>query len=224
MTDKGDVSENREVSGFDRVALKAFGKLVIKQGEEESLTIESHPEIIERIITEVKDKELILDLKGGFLDKFSDFISSSLSGDQITFHLGVKELRGLSLFGAGSAIADDISTDELKLKLSGAGSIKMKGLNAEFLSVDLPGTGKIELDGHAQEQKVTISGAGGYSARKLLTKAAEVHLSGAGKGIVWATDDLDISITGLGSVDYYGSPNLKQSISGLGNVVGLGEP
>ena len=224
MSGKGYVSESRDVTGFDRVTLKEFGKLIITQGEEEALIIESHPDVIDRITTEVKDGELILGLKGGFMDKFSDFISSSLSGHQITFNLSVKELRGLSIFGAGSATADDISTNELKLKLSGAGSIKMKGLNAGVLSVDLPGTGKIEIAGQAQEQKVTISGAGGYSARKLQTKAAKVHLSGAGKGIVWATDDLDISITGLGSVDYYGEPNLKQNISGLGNVVGLGEP
>jgi nucleoid-associated protein YgaU len=224
MTAEGSIKESREVSGFDRVTLKEFGKLIITQGEEESLTIESPPEVMDRITTEVKDRELILGLKGGFLDRFSDFISSSLSGHQITFYLGVKDLRGLNIFGAGSATADDISTNQLKLKLSGAGSIKMKGLETETLLVDLPGTGKIELSGKTLEQKVTVSGAGGYIARKLESKVAEVKLTGAGKGILWATDDLDISITGLGSVDYYGDPKLKQKITGLGNVVGLGEP
>jgi hypothetical protein len=224
MTAEGYVSQERDVTGFDRVTLKEFGKLIITQGEEESLRIESHPDVMERITSEVKDGELILGLKGGFLDKFSDFLSSSLSGYQITFHLGVKQLRGLSIFGAGRAIADEISADELKLKLSGAGSINIRGLSTENLLVDLPGTGKIELAGKALAQRVTISGAGGYIARKLESKVSKVKLSGAGKGILWVTDDLDISISGLGSVDYYGSPKLKQNISGLGNVVGLGEP
>jgi hypothetical protein len=224
MTAEGYVSQDRDVTGFDRVTLKEFGKLNIIQGEEERLTIEGHPDVIERITSEVKDGELVLGLKGGFLDKFSDFLSSSLSGHQITFHLSVKQLRGLSIFGAGRAIADEISANELKLKLSGAGSIKLNTLSAESLFVDLPGTGKIELSGKATEQIVTISGAGGYIARKLESKVAKVKLSGAGKGILWVTDELDISISGLGSVDYYGSPKLKQNISGLGNVVGLGEP
>jgi hypothetical protein len=224
MSAEGYIREEREVTGFDRVNLKEFGKLIITQGESEALIIESHPDVMDKITSEVKDGELTLGLKGGFLDKFSNFISSSLSGHQITFHLSVKELRGLSIFGAGSAIADDISTDELRLKLSGAGSIKMERLDTGSLWVNLPGTGKIELTGKTDKQKVTISGAGGYIARKLESKTAEVSLSGAGKGILWTTDDLAISITGLGSVDYYGHPKLKQEITGLGNVVGLGEP
>ena len=32
------VTEERTVSGFDRVALSGFGKVIITQGEEESLT------------------------------------------------------------------------------------------------------------------------------------------------------------------------------------------
>ena len=224
MVDEGVIREQREVSGFDRVTLKEFGKLIVNQGDEENLTIESRPEVLKRITVEVKDSELILGLQGGFLDRFSDFISNSLTVHQITFHLSVRDLHGLTIFGAGSANADNITTDAIELKLSGAGSIKMKGLTTDVLSAQLPGTGKIELAGKADKQKVTITGAGGYIAQELESKDAEIHLSGAGKGIVWATDDLDISITGFGSVDYYGSPTLKQNITGLGNVVGLGEP
>ena len=41
-------TETREVSGFDRVDLAGFGDLVLTQGEEESLTIEASPDILER--------------------------------------------------------------------------------------------------------------------------------------------------------------------------------
>ena len=224
MADEEIIREPREIKDVDRVTLKEFGKLIVTQGEEETLVVEGHTDVIKRITTEVKDGELILGLKGGFLDRFSDFLSSSLSGHQITFHLRLKELHSLSIFGAGSAIADDIESNALRLKLSGAGSIKMKGLSTDSLIVNLPGTGKIELAGKASKQKVTISGAGGYIAQNLESKTAEIDLRGAGKGILWATDALDIAITGLGSVDYYGNPTLKQTITGLGNVVGLGEP
>jgi hypothetical protein len=204
--------------------LKDFGKLVIKQGDEEALTIECSPHIMKRVTVEVKEKELILGIKGGYIDRFADFLSSSLSGHQVTFNLYLKELRSLNISGAGSGSANGITTDQLVLKLGGAGSIKMEGLTARKLEVTLTGTGKIDLVGKVDNQIVSISGAGGYIARKLESKTAKVSLSGAGKGILWATDDLDISITGLGSVDYYGNPNLKQNITGLGNVVGLGKP
>jgi len=224
MANEGTITEKREVSGFDRVTLKEFGKLIITQGEQEALTIETHPDLLPRIISDVRGGELILGIKGGILDKFTDFLSSSLAGHRITFKLTVKELRSLSISGAASVSLKAIQTDSIAYRLSGAGSINSEGLSAQSVDVHLSGAGKIELSGRAREQNVVISGAGGYVARKLETKKATVALSGAGKGIVWAVDDLDVTISGLGSVDYYGEPKISQVISGLGNVVGLGEP
>jgi hypothetical protein len=224
MSSDGYVTETREVSGFDRVTLKEFGKLIIQQGKEEALSIETHYDLMPKILSDVQNGELILGLKGGVLDKFTDFLSTSLSGHRITFHLTVKELRALRVSGAASVDLQILQTDKIAFLLSGAGSIDSDGLNAEFVEVRLSGTGKIELRGEAEAQQVLISGAGGYIARKLKTNEARIKLSGAGKAIVWAEEDLDVTISGIGSVDYYGEPELQLDITGLGNVVGLGEP
>jgi len=224
MSSDGYVTETREVRDFDRVTLKEFGKLIIQQGEEEALSIETHSDLMPKILSEVKNGELILGLKGGILDKFTDFLSTSLSGHRITFHLTVNELRTLRVSGAASVDLQALQTDKIAFLLSGAGSIDSDGLTAEFVEVRLSGTGKIELRGEAEAQQVLISGAGGYVARKLKTNQARIKLSGAGKAIVWAAEDLDVTISGLGSVDYYGEPELQLDITGFGNVVGLGEP
>ena len=47
------VSQTRRVSGFDQISLHAqrYNELVIKQGEQESLTIEAPKDILKRIET-----------------------------------------------------------------------------------------------------------------------------------------------------------------------------
>lgn len=222
MAESGYISEKRDVKNFHRVTLKEFGKLNIVQGEEESLTIETHKDLMPKILSEVRGGELILGIKGGILDRFSDFLSTSLSGHRITYNLTLKNLRALSVSGAASVSLGAIQTDTIAYRLSGAGSIHTQELLADSVKATLSGTGKIELGGKTQEQSVVISGAGGYIARKLETESSKVRLSGAGKAIVWATDLLDIKISGLGSVDYYGEPEMRTDITGLGNVVGLG--
>ena len=74
------------------------------------------------------------------------------------------------------------------------------------------------MKGKVSEQKITLGGAGSYSAPKLESKKAAIQLKGAGNAVVWAVEDLDAAISGIGSVEYYGSPTVKKNISGLGSV------
>ncbi len=224
MSSKNFVIEEREVNGFDRVSMSDYGELIITQAEHEALTIEAHPDALSRIYTKVSDGELRIGIRGTFMDRVSDVLSTGLGGQRLRYSLTVKELKRLFISGAARVIASDLKTDHLALKLTGAGSVQMKGLRADNLKVDLPGAGKVELAGYVEEQKVQISGAGHYMAAKLECHKANVNLSGAGKAIVWASDDLEVKIGGLGSVDYYGTPKVKQEITGLGNVVRLGNP
>jgi hypothetical protein len=225
MSSENFVTEEREVSGFDRVSMSNYGELIIIQGESEALTIEAHDaDTLSRIYTKVSDGELAIGIRGTFMDRVGDVLSTGLGGQRIRYSLTVKELKRLFISGAARVTASDLKTDHLAIKLTGAGSVRIKGLRAGSLQIDLPGAGKIELAGYAEEQKAQISGAGHYMAAKLESRKASVILSGAGKAIVWTNDDLQVKITGLGSVDYYGSPEVKQEITGLGNVVRLGNP
>ena len=57
----GDIiTENREVSGFDRVSLSGFGEVTIEVGEKESLTVTTDDNIMPYVHTEVKNNTLIL--------------------------------------------------------------------------------------------------------------------------------------------------------------------
>jgi hypothetical protein len=44
-----------------------------------------------------------------------------------------------------------------------------------------------------------------------------------GNAVVWAKENLDVTVTGVGSIEYYGNPRIKQSMAMLGVVRNLGE-
>jgi hypothetical protein len=216
------VTESREASNFDRVFLRDYGELVITQGEQESLTIEAHPDILPKIKTEVREGKLIIKISGSWLDKLGDALSTGLTGRRIKYNLTVKTLTRLEIAGAVSIKASNLETDRLALKLSGAGQVNIEALSAEVLEVDVPGACAIKVSGKVGEQRIAISGAGSYKAPKLESKRASVDLRGAGQATVWAVEDLDVAIRGIGSVEYYGTPTIKKSISGIGTVTSLG--
>ena len=218
------VTESREVSNFDRVFLRDYGELVITQGEEESLTIETDRDILPKIKTEVREGRLVIKIGGHWLDKLGHALSTSLTRHWIKYRLAVKKLTGLEITGAVSAKASEITTDRLALELSGAGQVNIEALSAEILEVDLPGACTINISGKVGEQRIVMSGAGSYKAPKLESTRASVDLRGAGQATVWAVEELDVAIRGLGSVEYYGSPTVKKSVSGIGTVTSLGNP
>lgn len=211
------VTEDREVSGFDRVDFSTVGELTITQGERESLTIEAESNVMRRIRTEVRGGTLHVDMKASF-----PWIWNIVPTKPIKYELTVRELSDLDLSGVGSIYAGGIEADRLSLGITGAGQIVIRSLSADALEVEHTGVGKCELSGQVRRQEVHLTGAGDYDAADLESERAEVAVTGLGKATVWATEDLDIVLSGAGEVSYYGHPAVSQEVTGLGKVESLG--
>ncbi len=217
------ITETREVSDFDQVYLRGYGKLHITQGDIESLTIEADEDLLPKIKTEVSDGKLRLDVDEDWIDGVASIFTRGFERTKIYYKLTVKDISRLVISGAGRVKVEGLETEALTVKLSGAADIALEGLAVERLEVDIPGAGKVSADGKAAQQTVDLSGAGTYRAKKLESRSAKVALSGVGSAAVWVTEALDASVSGLGSVEYYGRPRVRRSVSGLGSVNGLGE-
>ncbi|HOJ00438.1 MAG TPA: head GIN domain-containing protein [Anaerolineaceae bacterium] len=207
-------TETREINGVSAISINTVGKFIIRQGDEESLTIQGPNNILRNISTEVVGDTLYINSTRGVL------------GDSLgrtVYTLTVKDLNELSLSGAGSISIASLDTDHLEITLTGAGSIDVTALNTRQLTVLLNSAGAIDISGTALNQNVIISGVGSYHAPNLQSSNASVVMSGAGSAEVWVTDVLDIEVSGVGSVGYYGSPSVTQNISGLGSVDSRGE-
>jgi hypothetical protein len=216
------VIEERDVKDFDRVRWTGYGELVIQQGETESLTIETDPNLLPKIVSDVEHGHLELGRGGTWKDQLNFAFETSLTRKPIYYRLTVRELSGLEIRGAGMIKALGISTDDLHLKANGPNRIQFDSLTTERLEVDLPMGGVVDMEGWVFEQKVSMKGPTLYRAQSLKSDRARIELSGPGEAVVNVRDELDVVIGGLGTVSYIGSPRIHRKISGLGSLSKVG--
>lgn len=207
------VTEQREVSGFDQLEFGGVGKMTIRQGDVESLTITADDNLIDRINTRVVGDRLIIDMEENI----------NIGGmTRLNYELVVKDLSRLTLSGFGDIDVAELRTDTLTVLLSGSGNLTVDDLQARRLEVTITGFGNTELAGEVEDLEIIIKGAGNFNGGDLFGRSAQVEVSGFGNATVWVESNLDVEITGSGNVSYYGLPDVTQSITGFGRLESLG--
>jgi putative autotransporter adhesin-like protein len=207
------VTESRDVRDFDRVSLGGSGKVILIQGEEESLVIETDRNVMRYITGEVRDGTLVLGTKSGAM----------VSPTRLRFTVSVKDLAGLTVSGSGDLTAERVDTERLQIKVSGSGDLRIDALTAREVAVRISGSGDVDLAGEVTEQEVAISGSGKYRGGDLRSETVALTISGSGDATLWTIESLDARLSGSGSASYYGTPRTDISSSGSGNVKGLGD-
>ena len=215
--------EERAVSGFDKILVEGAGRIILTQGNEESLTIETDDNLMKYIKAEVIGNTLEI----GFAD---DVVFSSGKGqfaldptDGFIFRISVINLQAIAVSGAADIEMEKIKTDRFDIDLSGAGQVTIGDLDAVSLKVVVSGAGDVDIAGRVEDQVIRLSGLGRYQSFNLESQEASITISGAGGANVWATKSLDVSISGAGDVKYYGNPAVNPSISGVGRIQSQGE-
>lgn len=209
------VAESRPVRDFDALELTGVGTVALAQGDEEALTIEAEEAILPEIETVVEGRRLTLGFKRGGL-------RAPRPTAPIRFTVTMKDVRGLTVSGAGTIAAGALATDRLELRVSGSGRIALDRLTAEELSVGLSGSGGVAVAGRVAWQTLAISGSGHYQAGGLASRDAAITISGAGGASVAAADTLVARIGGAGSVEYTGDPRVTRQITGAGRLRKVG--
>ncbi|OGO28325.1 MAG: hypothetical protein A2Z16_13265 [Chloroflexi bacterium RBG_16_54_18] len=211
------ITENKEVSGFTRLALGSIGALTLVQGEEESLVIEAEDNIMPLITVEVRDDTLFIGLEE---TAFKNVVPTK----DIKYRLTMKKITGLEVSGAADITADTVNSGELAIESSGAGTMKIRNLTADKLNVEVSGAGNVEIEsGVVPVQEIHLSGAGSYDSSGVESVEAKVDISGAGNATVWVKDKLQVEMSGAGNLEYYGTPEMVANVSGAGKMKSLGE-
>ncbi len=228
------ITETRDVSEFHAIVFDAAGRMMITQGDTESLTIEAGRNIMPHILSEVKDGVLVI--------RMDEPRWNMAIPKPVQYMLVVKELDDIAISGAGDIKLEDLESssmeidlsgagnfevgsliaDSLDISLSGAGNIDISDLNVASLDATLSGAGNFSLAGVAPDQTALLAGLGSYQAGDLESARVTVEVAGASGATVWATESLKVIISGAGSVEYYGSPQVSQDVNGVGSVRSLG--
>jgi hypothetical protein len=207
--------ETREVSAFSEISLRIPAKLYIKQGEKQSVEIVAKESALEDIITEVKDRQLVI----RFPNK--NYVWKDFTPGKIEIFITVPEINGLSVAGSGDIINEgEINSRILDLMVSGSGKLILDDLKAERVKATISGSGDMDLagSGKAVDLGVVISGSGNFKGVDFASDDVNVKIAGSGDAFVHAANTLKIRIAGSGDVNYKGNPSIDQSILGSGKV------
>ncbi len=211
-------SEERDVRGFNRIALAVPGSVELLQGDAEGVLVEGDDNIVQAVETLVR---------GGTLHVRPIEAVRNVAfrpSTPLRIRVDVRELSGVQVSGSGDAYAPSLETNRLSLTVSGSGDVFVRELAALEVAVTVSGSGSVTLGGSAIRQSVTVSGSGSYDGRALETKSAEVAVSGSGNALVNPGGELVAAVTGSGSVRYLGDPAVTEQVSGSGSVAPLGRP
>jgi hypothetical protein len=211
------VSETRPATGFTAVDMRAVGRVVLSQGETESLVLRGSDNVVPLVTTAVRDGVLVIEMPENVS------VNDMNAANVLTLAIGVKELSALTASGLGDVQMDGLSASALTLTVIGAGRISLQQLQLERLSLALNGAGDVTLSGKAVSASILISGAGNVNAADLETQTAGIDIQGLGNAKVWVTGKLTGSISGAGNVEYYGNPQTDTHVDGFGVYQSLGD-
>jgi hypothetical protein len=185
-------SETREVDDFDSIEMEGAARLEITVGSPESVAIEAHEEVIQRVRTEVHGDTLRI------TSKPRDWFISS-GRPRVTVRVTVPELDSL--------------------KLEGGNDVRLAGLAGGETKIRAEGAAHIKAEGQVDELTVHMAGAGHADLSRLAAEKAKVTVDGVGSVYVYAKESLDATMNGVGAILYVGSPReVNTRMNGLGTI------
>lgn len=207
------VTIERSVGEYEAVAVAGWFDINLVDGREGELSIKGEENLLEYIITEVKNGKLTIKVKKGYN------LQSSKWKEGILVTVPVEEINSVSLSGSGDIVGKDVlRADDFSAVMSGSGDISLS-VEADNLKTVISGSGDIELSGKARDFEVTVSGSGDVDAFDLTADHVTANVSGSADIKVTANESLKARVSGSGDILYKGDPEKVDSkASGSGDI------
>ncbi len=210
-------TQERKVSGFHALASSGSFDVVLSQGNTESVRVKADADIINEVITEVKNGTLMIHSK----NNHNWGMGNMWNNKTVTVYVVAKDLNSIGVSGSGDLkIENQFNTSSLALRLSGSGDFTGK-VNVKTLEAAISGSGYFKIAGKADESNVAISGSGNFDGNDLMTRSTAIRISGSGDASIYASEKLDASVSGSGDVRYSGHPKSVSKVAhGSGEISG----
>lgn len=207
------VTIDRSTGDYEAIAVSGWFDVDLVEGEEGKLTIEGESNLLEYIVTEVKNGKLVLKTEKGVNLKPSNWNS----GIRIT--VPVEQVSSIALSGSGDIVGKKtIKTDRLSTAMSGSGDITID-VEASSVDASMSGSGDITFSGRTSDFDATISGSGDIKAFELEADNVNATVSGSADIKVTAKKMLKARVSGSGDITYKGNPEkLDTKTSGSGDI------
>ena len=207
------ITEERILDEFSKLKVSGSFHVVLKADHSKKVSIKTDENLMEFVITEVKEGALVIKMKKNYYLKPSNHKT-------IAVEVPLNALKEIALSGSGSVRSEEqIKTSQLEIKMSGSGKI-IVGVATEAVEVVLSGSGRIELNGTSSKLEAKLSGSGSIKAKELKAEDGDFSVSGSGRIEANISDELEARVSGSGSVRYLGTPATRvySKVNGSGSV------
>jgi hypothetical protein len=189
------VTRERPAGSFNGLRVSAGIDVYLKQGDKESITVETDENLQEYIITEIQ---------GGVLHVYTE--ANIRDSKEKKVYVTMKDITSIKASSAGDIMGETpITTKDIEIDVSSAGDIKLD-VNAEKISVDISSSGDISLKGQADILEADLSSAGDLNAFDLKVREADVSVSSAGDADINVSEKLTARASSAGDIHYTGNP------------------
>jgi hypothetical protein len=200
--DKKVVTKERKAEPFTGIKVSTGIDVYLKQGDNETLSVEADENLHEYIITEVRD---------GVLNVYSE--ANIRDAERKRVYVTMKEVKSIRTTSAGDVIGETpVKSDRLELSASSAGDIKLE-VTAKEIEADLSSSGDMTISGNADVLKADLSSAGDLNAYELKVREANISVSSAGNADVYVSEKITARASSAGDINYKGDPKFVDAHS-----------
>ena len=205
------ITITRATSNYEAIKCAGFMNFVLVKGKEGGIKIEGEENLLEHIVTEVKNNILIVKVKNGKSLK-------PTKGNGIKITIPFEDIEKASLSGSGDLWNEDIiSTTNFDVALAGSGDIVLD-INTTSIKGSISGSGDLTLKGNTNNLIAKITGSGDFHGFDLEANNTEVSVAGSGDAKVVSNENLKARVAGSGDIVYQGNPEKDTKIAGSGSI------
>ena len=202
----------RSTSDYDGIKCAGSFDYILVAGTEGKISIEGEENLLEYIVTEVKDNKLIV--------KTEKHISLRPSNNKtIKITIPFKDISNVSLAGSGDLWNEDVITStNLEVALAGSGDVVLN-IEASNTEGKIAGSGDLTLKGNTNKLEAKVAGSGDFHGFDLQSNHTVVAVAGSGDAKVISNESLKARVAGSGDIEYRGNPKTEDTkVSGSGSI------
>ncbi|WP_455169013.1 head GIN domain-containing protein [Aegicerativicinus sediminis] len=202
----------RTTSDYDGIKCAGSFDYVLVKGKEGKITLEGESNLLEYIVTEVKNNKLVVKVENNVNLRTS-------SNKEIRITIPFEDIDEVSMAGSGDLTSKDVITsNNLKVAMAGSGKVNLD-LKANTVKGSMAGSGNLTLSGSTNSLEADIAGSGDFNGFGLDANETDVSVAGSGDAEVVSNKSLKARVAGSGDIRYKGNPEKEDTkVAGSGKI------
>lgn len=198
-------TETRTVNSFNAIDVSAGIDLYLKMGATEEVKVVADDDVIDEIVTEVKNGTLHIYMKKGNLFNFFNFGSTTSRKVYVT---ATQINRVHASSGSDVQSENTLRGDALEVRSSSGSDVVLDVVYKE-ISLDASSGSDIKMSGKAKTVRASASSGSDINARNLEAVICHVNASSGSDVAVHASDEIYASASSGSDISYSGNPSVK---------------